>query len=424
MFLFAALYLFERVLLEMDVSDRLDLSTAHTPLNKEERDACMNVLNSSQHVTLKMLPNHHIDVDGELRGYMFLGHLDDMANVLPVNKRMFDMISLYECSNLEDADHIFHPDALRIINNVSEYKKILGEYILEMKNASAPPANFDCIHDDQDPSRLSQNHPDQRVWSESVPTRVGIYHAFSRSNTKDRREHKLFIVISGCLNHACEALQNFWHDCRSQFKCKDVLESEEIQWLRSATHRNHNRIASAIAERCKLSVKRVIDVEDPTGSQRMVLPTTFSYKTDCSINLRQQKARIVDGGCFLDTDSNGVLFEMYASEGYWLFQGPRDLSDIKNTFGTQFNHGKLYPCFPTNTVRFHARFPMRDARTSVRIPTHKVSHNMIMGGSPVSHTEYSFPDEAYFKQLEALGFNRNDGFMSVMPIVVYTNMDT
>tara|TARA_B100001758_G_scaffold198778_1_gene177060 strand:+ start:58 stop:261 length:204 start_codon:yes stop_codon:yes gene_type:complete len=67
---------------------------------------------------------------------------------------------------------------------------------------------------------------------------------------------------------------------------------------------------------------------------------------------------------------------------------------------------------------------MRDARTSVRIPTHKVTHNMIMGGSPVSHTEYSFPDEAYFKQLEALGFNRNDGFMSVMPIVVYTNMDT
>tara|TARA_B100001758_G_scaffold247914_1_gene268477 strand:+ start:15196 stop:16422 length:1227 start_codon:yes stop_codon:yes gene_type:complete len=407
----------------MDVSDRLDVSTAHSTLNKEERDACSNVLNTSQHVTLKVLPNHHIDADGELRGYMFLSHLDDSADVLPVNKKMFDMISMYECGTGDDTDHIFHPDALRIINNVSEYKKILGEYILELKETAIAPANFDCIHDDNDSSRFSQNHPDQRVWSESLPSRVGLYHAFSRSNTKDRREHKLFIVISGCLNHACEALQNFWHDCRSQYKCKDVLQSEEIQWLRSATHRNHNRIASAIAERCKLTVKRVIDTDDPTGRQRMVLPTTFSYKTDCSVNVRQQKARIVDGGCFLDTDSNGVLFEMFPSEGYWLFQGPRDLSDMNNMFGTQFNSNKQYPCFPTNTVRFHQRFPVRDARTSVRVNSSAIMHNVILDGKPVSHSEYSFPDEAYFKHLELLGFERNNGCVNIMPIVVYTHMD-
>lgn len=407
---------------ENDMS-RLDLSAGHTTLNKEERDACANVLNTSQHVTMKVMPNHSIDSDGELRGYMFLSHVDDMASVLPINKRMFDMISLYECGSDGDHDHIFHSDALRIINQTSKYQKILGEYMLELKNTTIAQANFDCIHDNIDASRFTKNHPDQRVWSESVPSRCGIFHAFSRSNTKDRREHKLFIVVSGCLHHACEALQNFWHDCKDQYKCKDVIESEEMVWLRAATHRNHNRIASEIAQRCGLHVKRVIDTDDPTGAQRMVLPTTFSYKTDCSVNMQKQKARIVDSGCFLDTDSNGVLFEMFPSEGYWLFQGPRDLSDCTNVFGTQFNHHKLYPCFPTNTVRFHNRFPIRDARTSVRVACRSNLHNVIFDGKPVSHAEYFFPDETFFKNLESFGFNRNDGFISIMPIVVYSNMD-
>lgn len=407
----------------MENHDRLDLSEALTPLNKEELDACTNVLNGSQHVTLKLLPNHHIDVDGELRGYMFNSHTDDLAEVLPFNKRMFDMISLYECGVEEESDHVFHPDALRIINDVSEYKARLADFIQQLKNTDVMPAAFDCICDGSDTSRFSQHRQDQRMWSESVPSKVGIYHAFSRSNTKDRREHKLYIIVSGCLHQACEELQNLWYDCRSQYKCKDVLDSEEINWLRAATHRNHNRIASMLADMCGLTVKRVIDTDDPTGSQRMVLPTTYSYKTDCAINTRQQKARVVDGAAFLDTDSNGVLFEMFASEGFWLFQGPRDLSDCNNMYGTQFNYNKTYPCFPTHSVRFHSRFPVRDPRTTVRVSSQRGADGIIYENEGIHHDEYTFPDENYFKQLAKLGFNRNDGILNLMPIVCYVNLD-
>ena len=399
----------------MNGEDRLNLSASMTSLNQEERDACSNVLSSSHHVTLKILPNHHIDMNGELRGYMFTSHPDDLAEVLPINKRMFDMISLYECSSRSMDEGIFHPDAIRMINDIPKYRMLLEEYIQELKASDVAPANFDCINDNDD---CFSSHPDQRVWRETVPNTVGVYHAFSRSNTNDRREHKLFIVVSGCLNLACEALQNLWHDCRSQYTCKDILESEELMWLRNATHRNHGRIAAKVASFCDLKVRRVVDTEDPTGTCRMVLPTTFSYKTDCAYSSRFNQARVVDNGCFLDNNSNGILFEMFASEGFWLFRGPRDLSDCKNTFGTQFNFDKTYPCFPTSTLRYHSRFPVRDHRTAVRVATNSCPHVTYKFYS--DREQFLFPDENFMKTLNKLGFNRNDGALNLMPIVCYS----
>lgn len=397
-------------------SSRLDVNEALSDLNMEERDACHNVLKSSQHTLLKLMPNHHIDQSGELGGFMFVADMNEMAEVMPINKRMFDLSSLYECSAVQNQDEIFHSDALRIINDLSVYRAKLAEYIESLTQSSTSPAGFDCMNDNHD----SQSLPDQRPWSESVPNTVGLYHGFSRSNTKDRREHKLFIVISGCLHHACEEFQNLWHDCRAHHTCKEVLQSEEVLWLRAATHRNHNRIASAIADICNLTVKRVIDTDDPTGEQRMVLPTTYSYKTDCFLDIRQQVARVVDGGCFLDHDSNGVLFEMYPSEGFWLFQGPRDLSDYHNLYGTQFNYQKTFPCFPTKTVQYHTRFPVRDMRTSVRVMTSS-SSTAIVNCEHKDAQDHLFPDESFMQQLHKLGFNRNDGVLNLMPIVYCVN---
>lgn len=397
-------------------TSRLDVKEALSGLNMEERDACHNVLKSSQHTLLKLMPNHHIDQSGELGGFMFVADMSEMAGVMPINKRMFDLTSLYECSAVENHDGSFHPDALRIINDLSTYREKLAEYIQTLSNADISPAGFDCMNDSQE----TQGLPDQRTWRESVPNTVGLYHGFLRSNTKDRREHKLFIVISGCLHHACEEFQNLWHDCRAHHTCKEVLQSEEVQWLRAATHRNHNRVASAIAECCDLTVKRVMDTDDPTSEQLMVLPTTYSYKTDCALDLRQQKARVVDGGCFLDNDCNGVLFEMYPSEGFWLFQGPRDLSDYHNRYGTQFNYNKTFPCFPTKTVQYHTRFPVRDLRTSVRVHTSS-SASAIVNRENRDAEDHLCPDEKFMQQLEKLGFNRNDGVLNLMPIVYCVN---
>ena len=48
------------------------------------------------------------------------------------------------------------------------------------------PAAFDCICEDNIGSRYTQRRTDERPWRPSVPTRVGLFHAFVRTHMKDR----------------------------------------------------------------------------------------------------------------------------------------------------------------------------------------------------------------------------------------------
>ena len=79
-------------------------------------------------------------------------------------------------------------------------------------------------------------------------------------------QHKLFIVVSGCLRSACEEFQNIWHDCKQHLSCKDFVNSEEATWLREATLRNHNRLAYALAQNMQLTVHSCVDYQDESDS--------------------------------------------------------------------------------------------------------------------------------------------------------------
>ena len=46
------------------------------------------------------------------------------------------------------------------------------------------PAAFDCICEDNIGSRYTQRRTDERPWRPSVPTRVGLFHAFVRTHMK------------------------------------------------------------------------------------------------------------------------------------------------------------------------------------------------------------------------------------------------
>jgi hypothetical protein len=145
------------------------------------------------------------------------------------------------------------------------------------------------------------------------------------------------------------------------------LESEELQWFRGATLRNHNRVAARVADALGLPVR-----------------------------------------CFIYTEesSKGVLFEMHASEGIWLFTGPPDHGSC-NTYGTIFNFHKDMTCFPTSTFRYHEKFPPRGTVVSTQ---HGVEHTKDTIYERTDHTQVEtlFPDENFMRQCEALGFNRNN----------------
>ena len=61
-------------------------------------------------------------------------------------------------------------------------------------------------------SFLTHCRIDRRTWAEQLPSKVGLYHAFVWKRTKDRIEHKLFIVLSGSMAFADDELYQTWQD--------------------------------------------------------------------------------------------------------------------------------------------------------------------------------------------------------------------
>jgi len=414
----------------------VDTVHQYNPSTPLEMDSCQNAVDMGVHSRIKLMPNHHIDREGDLHGFYFSCMDSDPANVMPVGKTMCSTISMYECRAPTEKTS-FNPHALKIVNDLAHYTTLLEEYVEGIRADELEPAKFDCIADvetgkrDADPQNplfdvSFHRQVDQREWKNEIPSKIGIYHTFTRSNTKDEREHKVYIIISGYLQHAAEQFYNMWQDAADMATCRQIVDCEELQWLRDTTHRNHNRIASDVCRLFELDMVHVLDTDDCSLSRTMVYPTSSTSKNDMGREhtTGSRVVRVVDGGCFSDLGTNGIIFEMYSSEGFWLFQGPQDLSDY-NCYGSEFANTDHVPCFPTQTVCYHSRFANAPGQNNtVRVKktcTESIKHACVpeQTGDECETNEFMFPDERFFKILESLGFNRNDGVLSLMPLVCY-----
>jgi len=363
----------------------------------------------------------------ELSGFHFEAAGCDMANVLPITSNLFDCIVAYEVSNETHAS--FNDKVLHVLQNIDEYKQKLNTLMTELKGNTAHVPAFSCMVDDDDDEAhnddeliFAKNSCDREVWDEQVPRKVGLYHAFVRPHTKDSIDHKLFIVVSGSLPFLDEEFHRLWQDTNSFTTCEQLLESEELQWFRSATLRNHNRVAARVADTLGLTVRCFIDTEDPTGHKRSAHPTTMTMKSDIDLDLQSRRVHLVDSGCFLHKSCNGVLYEMHASEGFWLFTGPPDHASY-NCYGTIFNYHGDIKCFPTTTLRYHGKFPPRGTVVSTQ---HGGEHNkdIIYERTDLTQVDTLFPDENFMRSCEALGFNRNNAIVSLMPLLTYISEKT
>ena len=91
---------------------------------------------------------------------------------------------------------------------------------------------------------------------------------------------------------------------------------------------------------------------------------------------------------------------MFGSEGFWLFQGPRDFSD-NYTYGSVFACTKEVPWMPSATVRYHNLHPPASAQNTVLIAARRAAEDDSAGGAP---TAFLFPDEHFFNVIQELGF--------------------
>lgn len=405
---------------------RLDLQFAGRDPTPAELDACLNCLQTSKHTRLRLMPNHQLDAKGNLTGFVFTCNREDKASVLPISEQMFNTTAVYEVQGHSTAN--FHRDAINIISNLTLGKEHLIDIVANIRSSRLCPALMDCIGEQTEANDgyTLQKIEDQRAWTEMVPGKMGIYHSFSRSYANDQREHRLFIVVSGYLVQAAEQLQNLCQDCGVHVTSHDFATSEEVDWLRRATLRSLNRIAAQIADKFKFKVHTVIDNEDPCR-RRMALPSlvTRHHDIDC-----QHDVRVVNNACFTDKIDSGVVFDLFSSEGLWVFLGPRNTNEY-GVFGSMFAHRTDTQAFPTRTVQYNRAYPatIQSSRVKIRadrtsdVVIHEILQNALHNNN-LLFNEFMIPDEGFYRITEQLGHNRNDGILNIMPIICYVTEET
>jgi hypothetical protein len=400
---------------------RVDVSPATFTLSGLEHDAAQAVVEASHQTNLKLLPNHHMNEELELAGFHFSCNASDLAIVMPIPKTLFACTAMYEVRSADES--CFNACVMRLLGDKEGGRAALERLASSLAaNDCEHAPSFDCMPDDDEMdavegvmSFLAHDRCDQRMWTEQMPSKVGVYHAFVRKNTKDRIEHKMFIVVSGSLPFVDDEMYRLWQDSCSSTTCAQFVCAEETEWLRAATVRNHNRVAALVSNALQLPVTCVIDTEDPTKTRRAAHPTTVTFQHDIYLDTSRNAVHVVNGGCFLEKSENGVLFEMHAGEGFWLFQGPTDNAS-GNSYGTVFNSSERGSCFPSTTVRYHTRFAPRG---SVVAYARSGNNTLVCADDDVEEHVSLFPEEQFLRKCEMLGFNRNSPVISLMPLLAF-----
>lgn len=391
--------------------DKIDTNYANILPSREEFDAATNVVQQSSHSKFFFLPNHVVDEVKELHGFVLECNASDKAAVLPIGNDLFKQTCVYEIKGNPNESFRFNPNVLDILNNLEVVEKKMQELEMDLMQYSESQATFSCIADNKDyigdAFVFNENFCDQETWAECPAVRFGIYHAFTNNQHSNFKEHKLFIVVTGHLHFAAESLKNLWLDTRNNITCEEFLETEEVNWLRSATRRNLNRIAARIAKMLELPCMTVTDMMDPEQTRVMLMPSNFSYHND--IKIEGECVKLVRGGSFTKDKLGGVIVDTQDWDGYWIFLAPTD-TEYCNFNGTYFSSRGL-SVFPTELAYYNKEdeIPYMTATSMVNIGNKEMQSKFVQK-----------IDENFFECCEKLGFDRNDGIVTLMPLISIT----
>jgi len=433
----------------------VDIRYAHRCLTRQQVDAANNSVAMSKHTKITLMPNHSLNMEGELEGFVFECSADDSASVLPLSKSTFSTTAIYECR--QDNGSTYQQLTMNVAGTKAKLNQIMHR--IQSTQHEMDHLKLDCMTDMELHVSSPYFFKDQRSWCENTPAKVGIYHCFMRTTAQNTREHKIFIVVSGYCRHASEELYNMWLDARHDITVRQFVTCAELDWLRKATLRHHSRLAARVAQALNLNVDLIEDVNSVDGAS-MMLPSTSCVTRD--IMLTGCDAVYTCSAAIMQSCKSGIIFDCFASEGFWIFTGPRDTGCFR-LFGNEFQVSGKNIGFPTNTVRYNKFFPPCDQTNTVTIYARNKSENeqrnlqhnstdSEVADSEVADSEdemqqlvqqfvkaidentsnnvlyatkvtdikaFMFPHAGFIDVLCKLGFNRNDGIINMMPIVTY-----
>ena len=385
--------------------ERIKADYALYPLSADEHTTLGVMLEQDASSGVLLMPTHHVSAEGEVNGFRYSLAADRSSACLPVNRRMFFGHTCVECIASEG-------DIIRIMSNQEENKAKMREFMGRLRaNERAAnlfrtiPDNASVVNEQGVLRATDLKSVDCGSWSPEVPETIGIYHSYVKAFNRSQRNHKLFLVVSGGMWAACDNFYNMMIDVGHHFNCLDTVNSEEVWWLRRACFRARCRLLKMLADSFGLKVPYVDDVQAYDESVYMAVHTTDTVENDVSC----ANGSVYFNNQCVDTTkiTNGMLVKMHPSEGYILFRGnSRGGSD----YGAMFGFHSVCGAFPT-------RSPLlpKGSRNSIRV---RASPEIVVQDGPASDESFMCFDEAFFKMLEKMQWNRDNGFIELIPVVV------
>lgn len=370
------------------------------PLTADERTTCQAIV-QPQTATLTVMPTHHIDEFGNFMGFRFSCDPYIIGSHLPITRTMFHGTTMVQCDVTEEF-------ILQLMSKPAENQTKMREFLAKVE-AECIPATLDCVpentgsHTKSGVIQASGNRTvDSKPWTPELPSRIGIYHAYIRGYNRDVRTHRLFIICSGGLLKACDEFCNLVIDVGSQWTAKDVMISEEAWWLKKACQRARCRLIKSLADHFHIPINHMQDIM-AYDKCFMAIHTTDTLEHDMGM-LSNGKLAVYNMCIDTTRNMNGMLCNMHPSEGVWLFKGAHRSACFGSMYGDHLTCG----VFPVNTPRIKRpeSILVQDAACVIRHHTKKCKEH------------YMCFDESYFKLLEIMQWNRDNGVEQLIPIIV------
>lgn len=376
---------------------------------------------------MHILPTHCINEAAELEGFSVSVDGGMPASLLPVNRYMFMGHSLFECHTASGT--LVNADVVRLQGEGGRNTGILADLMRSIEAKSLDhEAHFECAPDNADTvagmqgstmqitRALGKRAVDSARWCAEAPQVAGLYHAMVRGFQKDIRQHKLFVGVSGGCTKCCDAFYNLMLDVGSEWTCRDVARSEEAWWLRKACQRSRCMIAKEIADTFGLGIHCEKDVHG-YDNDAIGVPTVDTVEFDISAHFSDDVVTLFNAACDTTTVQNGILCHMHPSEGYWLFKGNPRSSSRGTSFGSMFGSEDMCGVFPTRAPCY---------RPGMGSPSHVYGYDtpIVSRLSNSARTKdsaatvYQCFDEAFMRNLEIMGWNRDNGVVELVPIAV------
>lgn len=410
------------------------------PLSADEHGTIDTILDADASSDIVVGPNHHFDADGTFNGFRVSYPPHTSGKGLPINRRMFFGHTIAEVSSSPDVNSDFLKlvrDPKRCREQVRELmQRIDTESIGNEPSLECMPHNVQELVPEGRRARVSNSlSVDSKAWKPELPDFLGVYHAFVRGYNKDVREHRVFLVCSGGCSLASDAFYNLLLDLDGQSDLDEIIESEEVWWLRNAAYRARCRLLGMLAETLGLQISLLTDQHAYDPDVKMARSTTDTVYNDIN-TLKSGHASVFNNVVDTTTSRNGIICPMHPSEGVWVFRGPMRSSAGSSSLGSGWGDQRECGIFPGGA--FQILPPRGKAKDTTKRRTkpppglstvHALpSDAIVIHGCADAAEEarkrrtpqqWSWFDEACMETLVSVSaWDRNMGVLELMPVTV------